>query len=54
MTDDAITPTDGDDASTSAEWEEQARNWIAWTRAPGLDAYWRYRVRHEALRIERG
>jgi ubiquinone/menaquinone biosynthesis C-methylase UbiE len=28
---------------TIAEWEDQARNWIAWTRAPGLDSYWRYR-----------
>jgi SAM-dependent methyltransferase len=24
-------------------WEEQAANWIAWTRAPGHDAYWYYR-----------
>ncbi|MGH3320190.1 MAG: class I SAM-dependent methyltransferase [Streptosporangiaceae bacterium] len=23
-------------------WEEQARNWIAWAREPGQDAYWRY------------
>jgi SAM-dependent methyltransferase len=42
MTDDAITLT-GSGSSTSAEWEEQACNWIAWTRAPGLDSYWRYR-----------
>jgi len=30
-------------ATASAEWEEYAGNWIAWTRAPGLDSYWRYR-----------
>ena len=42
MADDAITVT-GSDTSTSAEWEEQARNWIRWTRAPGLDSYRRYR-----------
>lgn len=25
------------------DWEEQARNWIAWARRPGFDSYWRYR-----------
>jgi ubiquinone/menaquinone biosynthesis C-methylase UbiE len=25
------------------DWEDQARNWIAWARTPGLDSYWRYR-----------
>ncbi|TQM80028.1 pimeloyl-CoA biosynthesis protein BioC [Saccharothrix saharensis] len=25
------------------DWEEQARNWIAWVRKPGFDSYWRYR-----------
>jgi SAM-dependent methyltransferase len=24
-------------------WEEQARNWIAWVREPGMDSYWTYR-----------
>jgi SAM-dependent methyltransferase len=24
-------------------WESQARNWIAWARKPGHDAYWYYR-----------
>ena len=24
-------------------WEEEAANWIAWTRAPGHDSYWYYR-----------
>ena len=23
-------------------WEEEARNWIAWARAPGHDSYWRF------------
>ena len=23
-------------------WEAEARNWIAWARAPGHDSYWRY------------
>lgn len=25
------------------DWEEQARDWIAWVRKPGHDSYWRYR-----------
>ena len=25
-------------------WEPEAENWIAWTRTPGHDAYWYYRV----------
>jgi SAM-dependent methyltransferase len=25
------------------DWEREARDWIAWARAPGHDAYWRYR-----------
>lgn len=25
------------------DWEQQARNWIAWVRKPGFDSYWRYR-----------
>jgi SAM-dependent methyltransferase len=25
------------------DWEQQARNWIAWARKPGFDSYWRYR-----------
>lgn len=24
-------------------WESEARNWIAWARRPGHDAYWYYR-----------
>jgi SAM-dependent methyltransferase len=24
------------------DWDEQARNWIAWARRPGFDSYWRY------------
>lgn len=23
-------------------WEDEARNWIAWARAPGHDSYWRF------------
>ena len=23
-------------------WEEEARNWVAWARAPGHDSYWRF------------
>ena len=23
-------------------WEAEARNWIAWARAPGLDSYWQF------------
>ncbi len=26
----------------SDDWEQQARNWIEWARAPGHDSYWRY------------
>jgi SAM-dependent methyltransferase len=26
-------------------WEEEARNWIAWARRPGHDAYWEYSPR---------
>jgi len=26
-------------------WEEEARGWIAWARAPGHDAYWEYSPR---------
>lgn len=29
--------------NAAADWEEHARKWITWTRAPGLDSYWRYR-----------
>ncbi|GAB2990068.1 class I SAM-dependent methyltransferase [Saccharothrix stipae] len=31
------------------DWEEQARNWIAWVRKPGFDSYWRYRDAFFAL-----
>jgi SAM-dependent methyltransferase len=31
------------DATVEQQWEEQARNWIAWVRRPGLDSYWTYR-----------
>ncbi|MCP2169068.1 class I SAM-dependent methyltransferase [Goodfellowiella coeruleoviolacea] len=30
--------------AVGADWEEQARNWIAWARKPDLDSYWRYRA----------
>jgi SAM-dependent methyltransferase len=30
-------------------WETEASNWIAWTRAPGHDAYWSYRDAFFAL-----
>jgi hypothetical protein len=48
MTGELGTPTDADtrtgtETTASTEWENQAGNWIAWTRAPGLDSYWRYR-----------
>ena len=23
-------------------WESEARNWIAWARAPGHDSYWKF------------
>ena len=26
------------------DWEEQARNWIAWVRRPEFDSYWHYRA----------
>ena len=26
-------------------WEDEARNWIAWARAPEHDAYWEYSPR---------
>jgi SAM-dependent methyltransferase len=26
------------------DWEEQARDWIAWAREPEFDSYWRYRA----------
>ena len=29
--------------SSRAGWEEQARNWAAWARTPGHDAYWQFR-----------
>jgi SAM-dependent methyltransferase len=29
--------------SFSPEWEQEAKNWIAWARKPGHDEYWRYR-----------
>jgi hypothetical protein len=28
---------------TGQDWEEQASNWIAWSRKPDFDSYWRYR-----------
>lgn len=34
---------------TGRDWEEQARNWIAWVRRPGWDSYWRYRDRFLAF-----
>lgn len=29
--------------NTEHDWEEQARDWVAWTRRPDHDSYWRYR-----------
>jgi SAM-dependent methyltransferase len=29
--------------STERDWEEQARDWVAWARRPDHDSYWRYR-----------
>jgi SAM-dependent methyltransferase len=29
--------------STEHDWEEQARDWVAWARRPDHDSYWRYR-----------
>jgi SAM-dependent methyltransferase len=29
--------------SAGDDWEREARNWIAWVRRPGHDAYWYYR-----------
>jgi len=26
----------------NADWEREARNWIAWARTPGPDSYWEY------------
>jgi SAM-dependent methyltransferase len=42
MTEEALT-------GTGRDWEEQARNWIAWVRRPGWDSYRRYRERFLAL-----
>jgi SAM-dependent methyltransferase len=28
--------------SFNEDWEREARNWIAWARTPGHDAYWQY------------
>ncbi|MDU0294810.1 class I SAM-dependent methyltransferase [Saccharothrix longispora] len=35
--------------TAAQDWEEQARNWIAWVRRPGFDSYWRYRDAFFAL-----
>jgi SAM-dependent methyltransferase len=35
-------------------WEDEARNWIAWARTPGHDAYWRFRDAFFALVPEPG
>lgn len=29
--------------STEDDWEQQARNWVAWARRPGHDSFWRYK-----------
>ena len=31
------------ETTTEQDWEEQARNWVAWARRPGFDSYWRYK-----------
>ncbi|MDP9225868.1 MAG: class I SAM-dependent methyltransferase, partial [Actinomycetota bacterium] len=33
----------------ASRWEEQAKNWLKWARAPGHDAYWRYSASFFAL-----
>ena len=38
----AVPPSAGGEAVT---WEAEARNWIAWARAPRHDAYWEYSPR---------
>src|SRR5262249_54862200 len=38
----ALPPPAGGEA---VSWEEEARNWIAWARTPGHDAYWDYSPR---------
>jgi SAM-dependent methyltransferase len=35
--------TQHDELTAGQDWEQQARNWIAWARRPGFDSYWRYR-----------
>lgn len=35
--------TEHDELTAGQDWEQQARNWIAWARRPGFDSYWRYR-----------
>lgn len=36
------------------DWEDTARDWIAWVREPGLDSYWRYREEFFSLVPEPG
>jgi hypothetical protein len=28
--------------SVTEGWEQEAENWVRWTRTPGHDAYWYY------------
>lgn len=35
--------TEAQPVKAGEDWEEQARNWIAWARKPGWDSYYRYR-----------
>jgi SAM-dependent methyltransferase len=35
---------DAGTSSTEQDWEEQARNWVAWARRPEFDSYWRYQA----------
>jgi SAM-dependent methyltransferase len=35
--------TDAEPVAAGQDWEQQARNWIAWARKPGFDSYHRYR-----------
>jgi SAM-dependent methyltransferase len=35
--------------NAAQDWEEQAKNWIAWSRKPNFDSYWRYREEFLAL-----
>jgi SAM-dependent methyltransferase len=37
-----VTMPKASEKTTEQDWDEQARNWIAWARRPGFDSYWHY------------